>query len=305
LKNTTALDEAARLLGELARRDEPLGARTTYRVGGRAALLVEAGDRHALRRVATAVVASGIEVLLLGKGSNLLVADEGYPGLVVTLVGEFEHLEDDLDRALAHAGGALAYPVLARRLAARGLGGMSWAVGIPGSVGGAVAMNAGGHGSVTAERLVSVRLLDLASGEEREASVGELGLAYRHSALQASEVVLEATFALERRPRAELEAEIDEIVAWRRANQPGGRNAGSVFANPSDDAAGRLLEAAGAKGLRIGSAELSTKHANFINVDQDGSANDVAAVIAAARALVAERCGVSLELELHLVGFGR
>ncbi len=298
---------AAALLGGLAVAGEAIGARTTYRVGGRAALFVEVTTEESLERVGKAVTESGVELLVLGKGSNLLISEAGFAGLCVTLGGAFEELE--LPRSAGEgeasvwAGGALAYPVLARRLAAACLGGMSWAVGIPGSVGGAVAMNAGGHGAETAQHLLRVRLCDLATGEERLAEAAELELSYRHSALSATEVVLSAEFALHPAPAAELAAEIEGVVSWRRAHQPGGRNAGSVFTNPPGDAAGRLLDLAGAKGLRVGSAVVSDKHANFIGVDPGGRADDVYALIEAARELVARRLGVTLTTEVRLVGF--
>lgn len=300
---TPPVKAAAALLGPLARRDEPIGERTTYRVGGAAALYVELTDAEVLERVALAVAASGVEVLVLGKGSNLLVADGGFAGLCLSLAGDFGEVALAEGSSEVTAGGGVAYPVLARRLAALELSGMSWAVGIPGSVGGAVAMNAGGHGSDTATHLVRARVVDLVHGTERLATGEQLGLAYRHSELKAGEVVLSASFTLCAGERATLEAEIDEIVAWRREHQPGGRNAGSVFTNPAGDAAGRLLEEAGAKGLRVGSAVVSDKHANFIGVDAGGSAEDVLAVIEAARALVSARCGIELRTEVRLVGF--
>jgi UDP-N-acetylmuramate dehydrogenase len=166
-------------------------------------------------------------------------------------------------------------------------------------------MNAGGHGAETAQCLVSARVADLASGSDRLLTPAELGLSYRHSNLSPADLVLSACFTVGEEPRARLESEIEEIVRWRRAHQPGGRNAGSVFSNPPGDAAGRLLEEAGAKGLRVGSAQVSLKHANFIGVDEGGAAADVLAVIEAARALVLERFGIELTLEVRLVGFGR
>ncbi|HVB06685.1 MAG TPA: UDP-N-acetylmuramate dehydrogenase [Acidimicrobiales bacterium] len=306
------VDLAAARLGPRARRDEPIGARTTYRVGGNAALYVELLDEEGLAAVVGAVAESKVPLLVLGKGSNVLVADGGFDGLCVTLGGAFEELAlpaaapaGEGAAATVTAGGGLAYPVLARRLATAGLGGMSWAVGIPGSVGGAVAMNAGGHGAETADRLVAAELVHLDSGERHLAAAGDLDLAYRHSAVGAHDLVLAATFAVTAAPSGRLAEEIDEIVAWRREHQPGGRNAGSVFTNPPGDAAGRLLEEAGAKGLRVGSAVVSEKHANFIGVDSGGSADDVAALIEAACRLVAERLGVTLATEVRFVGFDR
>ena len=244
---------------------------------------------------------SAIAVVVLGKGSNLLVADAGFPGLCVRLGEGFAGIE--IEGALVRAGGAAAYPVLARRTAAAGLTGLEWAVGIPGSVGGAVRMNAGGHGSQTADVLVACRVVSLQTGGELLVDKSGLDLSYRHSSIGPGEVVTEATYRLEPGDAALAAGRVDEVVRWRREHQPGGQNAGSVFTNPPDDAAGRLIEAAGLKGLRIGSAVVSDKHANFIQADPGGSADDVKRLIDTVRALVAERLGVELRTELRLVGF--
>jgi UDP-N-acetylmuramate dehydrogenase len=297
------IDRAADLIGPLAQRDRPIGVFTTYRVGGPAALFSEPTTTGELECLAAAVRATGIPVLVLGKGSNLLVADAGFPGLCVHLAEAFAQIDIDPRAALVRAGGAAAYPVLARRTAAAGLAGMEWAVGVPGSVGGAVRMNAGGHGAETSDRLVSCRLVSLDGDGERVVEAGELGLSYRHSSIGAADVVIEASYHLERGDEALSTARIAEIVRWRREHQPGGQNAGSVFTNPPGDAAGRLVEAAGLKGFRIGTAVVSEKHANFIQADDGGSADDVKRVIDAVRARVASTLGVELRTELQLIGF--
>lgn len=307
LPSQAVLDAVARLqalFGDKASRDAALGARTTYRVGGRAAVLVEANDEDDLARIAKARDASGMAVLVVGKGSNLLIADGGFPGAAVALGEKYASIDVGPDGTVV-AGGAVAYPVLARVTARAGWTGLDWAVGVPGSVGGAVKMNAGGHGAETAERLVSARLVSLSSGAGRVVTASDLDLSYRHSAVAADEVVTAATFRLDKGDRKAAAARISEIVAWRRAHQPGGRNAGSIFQNPVGDSAGRLVEAAGAKGLRVGSAEVSAKHANFIQADEDGSADDVYALIAKVRDLVARRLGVELKTEVVCVGFER
>jgi len=293
---------AAALLGDLARRDEPIGPRTTYRVGGRAALFVELNDVPAMARVADAVQRTGIDVLVVGKGSNLLVTDAGFPGLALSLGEGFADVMVMGDKV--RAGGAASLPVVARQTVREGLTGFEWAVGVPGSVGGAVRMNAGGHGSEMAEVLDCVRLVDLRTGDDPLVPVAELDLNYRHSAVAPHQVVVWAELALAEGDRAKGEAELSEIVAWRRANQPGGQNAGSVFANPPGDSAGRLIEAAGCKGLRVGSAEVSTKHANFIQADAGGSADDVHALMLEVGRRVEDAFGVRLRAETRLVGFG-
>jgi UDP-N-acetylmuramate dehydrogenase len=296
-----AIEAAAGELGELAQRDVPIGPRTTYRVGGPAALFVDVRDEGDLARVAAAVAASGIDVLVVGKGSNLLVTDAGFPGLAVSLGDGFA--VTTIEGTTVRAGGAAALPVVARQTVRAGLTGFEWAVGVPGSIGGAVRMNAGGHGSEVAKVLDRVRLVDLRSGADREVAVDDLDLRYRHSAVAHHEVVAWAELGLAVGDRDRGEAELSEIVAWRRAHQPGGQNAGSVFTNPPGDSAGRLIDAAGCRGLRVGSAEVSTKHANFFQADAGGAADDVWALMGEVRRRVRTAAGVVLHPETRLVGF--
>jgi len=297
-----SLDDLARALGPGVERDHPLGSLTTYRVGGTAALFEEVADQARLEEVARCTAeADDVPVLVLGRGSNLLVADAGFEGLVVSLGPGFDTLDLEGDRA--RAGGSLSLPVLARRTAAAGLRGLEWAVGVPGSVGGAVRMNAGGHGSDTATTLVEYAWVDLATGSVGRSPADRLESAYRTTALTPSEVVVSGTFQLEPGDPAEGAAAITEIVRWRRAHQPGGSNAGSVFTNPPGDSAGRLIDRCALKGFRIGTAEVSTKHANFIQADPGGSADDVLSVIEHVRMVVAEATGTVLRAEVRLIGF--
>ncbi len=303
----TAIDVAAAVLaarvGDRLRRDEPVGPRTTYRVGGRAALFLEAATVDDLMAARAAVVASGLPVLVVGKGSNLLVTDAGFPGLAVALGEPFA--EVTVAGTTVRAGAAATLPVVARRTVAAGLAGFEWAVGVPGSIGGAVRMNAGGHGSDMAASLVGIRALDLASGEDggvRDVAVAALALGYRRSAITTTTVVLDATLALAPGGRPAGEAELATIVRWRRAHQPGGQNAGSVFTNPPDDSAGRLVEAAGWRGRRLGTARVADKHANFILADPGGRADDVLALMGAVRAAVRAHSGVDLHRETIVVG---
>jgi len=293
---------AARLLGERARPRVPLGPLTTYRVGGPAALFVELGGDDDATAVAEAVRATGVPVLVVGRGSNLLVADSGFPGLAVTLGESYAFIE--IDGTRVRAGAAVSLPVLARRTAAAALTGMEWAVGVPGSVGGAVRMNAGGHGSDISRTLTAAHVLDLASGDDRVVAPDGLRFSYRSSSVRGDQAVLGADFELRPGDRTASEAEIAEIVRWRRENQPGGSNAGSVFTNPRDDTAGRLIDAAGLKGFRVGSAHVSAKHANFFQADEGGSADDVRALVLEVQRLVEDRMGVRLEPELRMIGFG-
>jgi UDP-N-acetylmuramate dehydrogenase len=164
-------------------------------------------------------------------------------------------------------------------------------------------MNAGGHGSDVAASLERVRVFDLATGDHRTVQAVDLDLGYRRSAIGAGDVVLEAELTATVGSADDAGALIDEIVRWRRENQPGGQNAGSVFTNPADDFAGRLVDAAGCKGLRVGTAEVSTKHANFIQADNGGSADDVAALISEVQRRVRDAFGVELHPELRMIGF--
>ncbi len=307
-----ALATAIRLLGGLrqdgglAERAVPLAPLTTYRVGGSAALFVRAG-RGDLARVAEAAQASGLPVLVVGRGSNMLVADAGFHGIAVTLVGSEDGVDIDPSTAIVRAGAGVALPVLARKTAASTLTGFEWAVGVPGSIGGAVRMNAGGHGSDMASCLLDVVVADLdePSAAERTLDVADLGLGFRSSALPPNAVVLEARLQLAPGDAAAAKRLIDEIVAWRRANQPGGQNAGSVFVNPvpGEVTCGALIDAAGLRGLRIGSAAVSDKHANFIQADDGGTASDVRAVMREVARRVEEHSGHRLRTEVRLVGF--
>ncbi len=298
-----SLDAVAGLLGPRAQRHAPLGSRTTYRVGGDAGVLVEADSEDDLVAVHRALVTvdATIPLLVLGEGSNLLVADAGFPGLVVRLGGGLAEVE--IRGSTVRAGGGAKLPVVARRSAAAGLHGLEWGVGVPGSVGGALRMNAGGHGSDVAAVLSGCRLFDLMAGEGVDTSPSALALGYRTSRLRAGDVVVRADFSLLAGDRHRAEETVHEIVRWRREHQPGGSNAGSVFMNPPGDSAGRLVDAAGLKGMRLGSAQVSTKHANFIQADEGGSADDVRSLVDRVRAEVLERIGVELVTEVRMVGF--
>ena len=299
------LDEVAnelkKTLGDRVERNAPLGDLTTYRVGGRAAIRVRAESASDLVAIGTLIAEAKLSIAVVGRGSNLLVADEGFEGIAVTLGDGLASVA--IDGTKVTAGGASPLPVVARRTAAAGLTGFEWAVGVPGSIGGAVRMNAGGHGSDMSESLIKVHVVDLADGAEDELSAADLGLGFRSSNLGRTLVVVDAELALTTGDRVAAESEITEIVRWRRENQPGGANAGSVFVNPRPDSAGRLVDEAGAKGMRFGTAEVSNKHANFIQVDEDGAANDVAALMTIVRAQVRDRTGVDLHAETHFLGF--
>ncbi|GIU88015.1 MAG: UDP-N-acetylenolpyruvoylglucosamine reductase [Acidimicrobiia bacterium] len=299
----TAADALAAALPGRVWRDAPSAQLTTYRCGGPIAVLVRAGSPADLEAVADAVREHGTEVLVVGRGSNLLVADEGFDGIGVVLEGGFDALDVDAGASEVRAGGAVALPVLARRAAAAGVGGLEFFVGIPGSVGGAVRMNAGGHGRETRDVLVDACVFSFDTASTRVRGPEELALGYRRSALGPRDVVTAARFAGVPAEPADAGGRIEEIVRWRREHQPGGQNAGSVFTNPPGDAAGRLIDACGLKGLRIGGVCVSEKHANFFVADPGARAADVRALVREVQRRVAAATGVHLEPEVHMVGF--
>lgn len=275
------------------------GARTTLRVGGEATEFYEVLSRDQLAALAGPHLGSRA-LYVLGNGSNTLVADAGFDGVVIHLAGEFEAVTIDGTRITA--GGAADLPVIARQSVAAGLTGFEWAVGVPGTMGGAVAMNAGGHGSDMAASIVEVRILNLVTGEVVSRSNAEMAFSYRRSSVNADELVLSATIELEEGDAAGSAERLKEIVRWRRANQPGGPNCGSVFANPPGDSAGRLIEAAAKRGVRHGTAAVSAKHANFIQADPEGAADDVVALMLEVADAVEALNGVRLHAEVRLVG---
>ncbi len=287
-------------LGERVVRDVPIGAMTTYRVGGRAALYVEADHPDDLVDLGRVLAEHPIPTVVVGKGSNLLVLDGGFAGVAVHLGPAFAEIEARDETVMA--GGAASLPVVARRSVAAGLTGFEWAVGVPGSIGGAVRMNAGGHGSDMAACLASIHVIDLAGGEHVSVDADALDLTYRSSNLGPTQVVVDATLALSPGDPEAGDAELSAIVRWRRANQPGGANAGSVFTNPPGDHAGRLIDAAGCRGLRLGTAEVSPKHANFLQADAGGSADDIASLMEEVQRRVRNEFGVDLHPETHVIG---
>ena len=307
---TTGLDElAAALEAQLpgrVTRDQPVAELTTYRLGGPVGVAVRVGDDDELDALAQLVRDADPPVLVVGRGSNLLVADAGFAGLAVVLTGAFEDLTVEPASGTVDAGGAVALPVLARRAAAAGVTGLEFFVGIPGSVGGAVRMNAGGHGAATSDVLARAWIVALTgphagAPEVRDAATLDLG--YRRSNLGPSDVVTRAELRGSTDAPDACARRIDEIVRWRREHQPGGANAGSVFRNPTGDSAGRLIDEAGCKGLRVGGAFVSSKHANFFQADPGATADDVHRLVREVRRRVADRTGVCLEPELQMVGF--
>ncbi|KRO46960.1 MAG: UDP-N-acetylmuramate dehydrogenase [Ilumatobacteraceae bacterium] len=301
------LSRLAALLGDRVTKDELIGPYTTYRVGGAASLFMRAMSVDDLHAASRALAKVKIPVLMLGRGSNMLISNSGFRGLAIALGPFAEQIampNPDQDPIVV-VGAMTSLPVIARQSVAAGLRGFEWAVGVPGSIGGAVRMNAGGHGSDMIASLLSVRLFHIERGIEANVSAANLGLRFRGSDLNDQHIVLSATLRLARGDKAEGESRLAEIVKWRRENQPGGQNAGSVFVNPVSGAssAGALIDGLGLRGYRIGTAEISEKHANFIQADEDGNADDVVELMTFVRQRVAEAHGIELRSEIRLVGF--
>jgi UDP-N-acetylmuramate dehydrogenase len=283
-------------------RAAPSAELTTYRTGGPLGVLARVGSEADLLAVRRVVQAHEPRVLVIGRGSNLLVADAGFAGLALLLEGEFERLEIAEHRVTA--GSAVPLPVLARRTAAAGETGLEFYVGIPGSVGGAVRMNAGGHGRETVDVVRHIGVLELQSQDGVVIRTpGEMNFGFRQSGLRRSEIVVWVSFGTMPDDAERCMARVAEVVAWRHEHQPGGQNAGSVFVNPTGDSAGRLVDEAGLKGRRVGGAVVSTKHANFIQAEAGATAADVYDLVRLVQAEVNRQFGVQLRPELQLVGF--
>jgi UDP-N-acetylenolpyruvoylglucosamine reductase len=291
-------------LPEGVERDFSLSRLTTIRTGGRAELFARAGSIPALERILAWAGAEGIEVGVVGSGSNLLVADAGVRGLVVKLDQELSEIE--LDGTRINCGGGARLPAVSARAARAGLSGIEFGVNIPGTVGGAVRMNANAYGGELARALEWVDVVS-ASGTERRRPE-QLGFSYRRSNLAAGEVVARASFALAPAASDEVKQTLAEMRRMRKEAQPSGiKTFGSTFKNPTDSraggaSAGQLLEAAGCRGLRIGGAGFSEKHANFVENHGGASTADVVAVMAEGRRRVKERFGVELEPEVQSLG---
>jgi UDP-N-acetylmuramate dehydrogenase len=288
-------------LGDRVRRDFPLAPLTTFRIGGSAAIFVEPQSEEDLAAVGRAASAAGTPVAVIGKGSNVLVSDDGFDGIVMRLGRGFRWAARD--GAGLTAGGAMPLPALAGVALANELSGLEFGVAIPASVGGSVKMNAGAHGHEISEVVGFVDVYELGAQRLRRIAAADAGFGYRGSALPAGGVVTGVSVRLAEGESPRIRALMDEAREWRRQTQPLAEpNCGSVFKNPPREHAARLVEMAGAKGLREGGASVSTKHANFIIAEDGATATEVVDLIRAVQEHVAARTDVSLETEVHLVG---
>jgi UDP-N-acetylmuramate dehydrogenase len=293
-----------RRIGVKTSRDEPLARFTTMRVGGPADLFATAHNAFELRALVRFARARELPHLVLGRGSDVVIADAGVRGLVIQVRAEGSRV--DGDRFVAESG--LQMMRAATETQRAGLTGLEFGLAIPGTVGGAVWANAGAHESDVEAIIESARVL-AADGSEGILPTAELAFGYRDSRFKhglagaPTELILEATFRLAPADPDTIKSRLDEIRRWRQAHQPIGLpSAGSVFRNPPGDSAGRLIDASGLKGRRIGGAVVSEKHANFIVNDQKGSAADVRQLAEHVQAEVEARQGVRLELEIEFVG---
>ncbi len=277
----------------------PLARLTTVGTGGAAEFFARAGTRGELEELLGWAAARDLPIEVVGSGSNLLVADEGVAGLVLKLDRELARIEPGGSRM--RCGGGARLPSVAARAAALGLAGIEFGVNIPGTVGGAVRMNANAYGGELARVLAWVEVHTAAGCELR--APGELAFAYRASNLRPGEVVSAAEFVLEPAPREEVKARLVQLRERRHTAQPKGiRTFGSTFKNPPGETAGLLLAAAGAAALRVGGARFSQKHANFVENEGRATTAEVVALMAEGRRLVAERTGIELEAEVQPLG---
>jgi len=298
----SSVDALAKALGKRARHDVPLASYTAMRVGGPADLLVVCASVDEVVEAVALARRHKVNWLLLGGGCNVLVADRGVRGLVI--VNRTTSIEFDGNTVRAEAGALLA--MLSRQVVERGLGGLEWAAGLPGAVGGAVVGNAGAFDGDIASRLLSATVLE-SSGQVEERPNEWFEFDYRLSRIKQAKpgqrpVVLAATFDLKPDDPQALAARASEILEWRRTRHPSGATMGSTFKNPPGSHAGYLIEQAGLRGCFIGGAQISEMHGNFFMNTGDATAADVLALIKYAQAEVKRRFDVELELEIELVG---
>ena len=281
--------------------DEPLDKHNFFGIGGNAVAYFEVGTTDELAALAQLKRRCNVPVAIIGRGSNLLVNDAGYPGIVVRLVGEFNRLEFNQNRVEVGAGVSL--PRLSKMAAVRGLSGVEFALGIPGSVGGALIMNAGAWGSSFGDLVERVQVMT-DEGELLDLSRDDAQFSYRHSGLKTHFCVTGATLALTPDDTAEVENLMQDLYKQKITNQPfAEENAGCMFKNPPGNSAGKLIDECGLKGYRIGGAEVSKIHGNFILNLDSATAHDVLSLVRHIQAHVKRERGIELEMEVQLLGF--
>jgi len=298
------LEKLSMFPGLKVKTDEPLARYTSMKIGGPADYFIEVENDAALRRLLPLLADHGKSVCLLGNGSNILVSDRGVRGAVLHLAGDFKRLawREDETGVIADAGAACVVTQLARESARKGYAGLEFAEGIPGTIGGALVMNAGAYGSEF-ERIVEQVEGVTSQGATLCFSRDQMNFSYRDSHLPPGMVVTRVKLRLGKDEAARVSSKLRELVTRRKSSQPSGYpNSGSMFRNPPGDFAGRLIEAAGLKGARIGPAQISEQHANFI-VNRGGArADEVRQLMDLARTQVKQRFGVELVPEVKYLG---
>jgi UDP-N-acetylmuramate dehydrogenase len=301
---TRLVQELKLISGLKVKVSEPLARYTSMKIGGPADFFIDVENSAALTRALKTLHQYGTDFCLLGNGSNVLISDRGVRGAVIHLTGDFKQIEwrPDGEIVLVIVGAAFAVTQLVREAARKGYSGLEFAEGIPGTMGGALFMNAGAYGSEFE------KVIDQVNGFTREGepirfSRNELIFTYRDSHLPLGMVVTEVCLRLRQENSAQVSSRVREFVTKRKTSQPSGYpNSGSMFRNPSGDFAGRLIEAAGLKGKKIGRAQISERHANFIVNLGGAQGEDVRGLMELARAEVKTRFGVELESEVRLLG---
>lgn len=301
------LQEVARLISQriegVVESEKSLGPLTSFRLGGPAAIFVEPKSESDLEFTGAVASAHSVPTLIIGRGSNVLIADSGFPGVVIRMGKGFEWIRRGNSDGFIEAGGGASLPQVSNFAAKRSLAGMEFAVAIPATVGGGVAMNAGAHGSSISDVLESVRICRLTEGRTEEVGAEELDMAYRQTKLGPGSLVCSARFNLAPGDTKDIQSKMKQHRVHRSATQPSeGPNAGSMFKNPASASAGSLIEDAGLKGARVGSAEVSTKHCNFFLAHPGATAQDVYELMALVQSSVAERTGIMLFPEVKLIG---
>lgn len=287
------------LEGEVAS-GELMARHTTYRIGGPAAMYVRMDTMHDVSETVRVLVEEDVPYTVVGKGSNLLVADAGYDGAVLVLGREFKRHAIEGDELTAGAASVLAQ--LVQEAFGRGVSGLSWAVGIPGTLGGALAMNAGTHEGSIGQIVDTVTLFTEDEGL-RLVHGRDIAWEYRRSGLMGRGIILESTLRVSPGDPLRIRAEMERSLRARKSSQPLGQpSAGSVFVNPPGDSAGRLIEEAGLKGVRMGGARVSPVHANFIVNEGGATAADVVGLIQRVRSSVMDSSGVDLRPEIRFLG---
>lgn len=289
--------------GDAMRTDVSLAPYTSARIGGAADVLIEVRSAVELAEAVRGLWKRGLAFRMLGGGSNVLVADAGVREVVLLNRARSKRFEQADSGPLVWAESGASLGTIARQAAERGWSGMEWAAGVPGTLGGAIVGNAGAHGGDMAGSLIMAEILQQ-DGRQESWPVERLDYGYRSSVLKRNPgpVVLAGTLRLAPSTQEACKERMREFSAQRERTQPPGASMGSMFKNPAGDYAGRLLDEAGLKGLRIGKASISSKHANFFMNEGSASAQDVLSLIEAARQRVKDEFGVTLELEIELVG---